>query len=116
MTGSPVGDAPGAEPPPGAQPERTALAWQRTILGTVLGALLASMTAIRVGAPVLAIAVAMLCVYVALRLVITKRARGLRSGELVPVWPALARTAWSVAVLGLLGTLISVVAAWDPWS
>ena len=110
MTGTPPGT------PPGAQPERTALAWQRTILGTVLGALVASMTAIRVGAPGLSIAVSALCLYVALRLVRTSRARGLRSGALVPVWPALVRTAGSVAVLGLLGTLIALVAALDPWS
>ena len=100
----------------GAQPERTALAWQRTILGVVLGALLMSMTAVRIGAPWLAIAVAVLCIYLALRLGLTSPARGLRSGTPAPVWPALARTAWSVAVLGLLGTLTAIVAAVDPWS
>lgn len=115
MTDLPPG-VPAPGPPPGAQPERTALAWQRTILGTVLGALLASMAAIRVGAPGLAIAVAGLCVYVAVRLVVTSRARGLRSGATAPVWPALVQAAWSVAILGLLGTLITIVAAVDPWS
>lgn len=114
MTSVPPADAAG--PPPGAQPERTALAWQRTILGTVLGALLAAITAIRVGTPGLAVAVAGLCVYVAVRLAITSRASALRSGGPAPVWPALVRTVTSVALLGLLGALISVVAAVDPWS
>ena len=103
-------------PPPGAQPERTALAWQRTNLGTVLGTLLASMAAVRVGAPWLAVAIAALCIYLALRLVATRPARGLRAGSPAPVWPALSRAAWSVAVLGLLGMLTALVAAVDPWS
>ena len=102
-------------PAPGAQPERTALAWQRTLLGAVLGALLTSMTAVRVGAPWLAVAVAGLCIYLALGLVRASLARGLRSGTPTPVWPALARTAWAVAALGLLGTLIAIVAATEPW-
>lgn len=103
-------------PVPGAQPERTALAWQRTLLGAVLGALLTSMTAVRVGAPWLAVAVAGLCIYLALGLVLTSPARGLRTGTPTLIWPALARTAGAVAVLGLLGTLIAIVAATDPWS
>ncbi len=104
-----------ATQPPGAQPERTALSWQRTVLGTIVGALLLSMTAVRSGAPVLAIAAAALSLYVAARLMVASPARSLRLGSRTQVWPGLSRMAWSVACLGALGTATAMVNIWTSW-
>ncbi|SDC55584.1 protein of unknown function [Sanguibacter gelidistatuariae] len=102
--------------PSGAQPERTALAWHRTVMGTVVGSLLLAMTAIRTHAPVLAIAAAGVAVYVALRLMVASPARSLRVGTHTQVWPGLVRIAWSVACLGALGAMTALIRVWAPWS
>lgn len=100
------------EAPHGAQPERTALAWHRTVMGTVVGSLLLSMTAIRTHAPVIAIGAAALTVYVALRLMVVSPARSLRLGTRTQVWPGLVRMTWSVACLGALGAATALVTVW----
>src|SRR5699024_12505627 len=41
----------GLEGDPGAQPQRTILSWHRTVLAVTVGALVASMTAQRLGHP-----------------------------------------------------------------
>lgn len=102
----------GPVPPHGAQPERTALAWHRTVMGTVVGSLLLSMTAIRTHAPVIAIAAAGLTVYLALRLMVVSPARSLRLGTRTQVWPGLVRMTWSVACLGALGAATALVKVW----
>ena len=43
----------GIDGDPGAQPQRTMLSWHRTVLAVTMGALVASMTAQRLGHPVL---------------------------------------------------------------
>lgn len=43
----------GLDGDPGAQPQRTMLSWHRTVLAVTMGALVASMTALRLGHPVL---------------------------------------------------------------
>lgn len=97
--------------PHGAQPERTALSWQRSILGTVVGAVLLAMTAIRVDAPWLALGAAALTVDVAVRLMVDSPARALRTGTPTDAWPGLVRLARAVAVLGVLGAVTAVVVA-----
>lgn len=103
--------APPPPPPPGAQLERTALAWQRTLLGAAVGGLVLAMTAVRAGVPAVAGAASLLTVYVAVRLVHRGPAHELRSGRRAVSWAVLVRIVGVVAVLGTLGAVMAVAAA-----
>ncbi|MBI9115157.1 DUF202 domain-containing protein [Sanguibacter suaedae] len=97
--------------PDGAQPERTALAWQRTLLGVVLGALLLAMTAARAGVPAATVGAAALGVYVTVRMVLRSPAATLRRGTVGSPWPVLRRVVGVVVALGVLGAATAVVGA-----
>jgi uncharacterized membrane protein YidH (DUF202 family) len=97
--------------PDGAQPERTALAWQRTLLGVVLGALLLAMTAARAGVPGATVGAALLGVYATVRMVLRSPAAALRQGLVGTPWPVLRRVVGVVVALGLLGATTAVFGA-----
>lgn len=82
----------------GAQPERTALAWQRSLLGVVLGSLVLMMTALRGQVWVLVVLGAVLTVGVAVAM-ITRRPGAERPLVLLVV---------AVVVLGALGAALAV--------
>ncbi len=101
---------------PGLQPERTALARQRTILSVALGSLILALGQIRHGQPLLAIAAALLAVAAvspgALRPRRSSEDALTHSRQRVS-WSKLLRTAIAVMLLALLGTLSSV---WNLFS
>lgn len=109
--GAAQAELPPPVPPPGAQLERTALAWQRTVLGAAVGGLVLAMTAVRAGVPVVATAAAVLTVYVAVRLMHRGPAHELRGGRRPASWTVLVQIVGVVAVLGTLGAAMAVVAA-----
>lgn len=82
----------------GAQPERTALAWQRSLLGVVLGSLVLMMTALRGQVWVVVVLGAVLTVGVAVAM-ITRRPGAERPLVLLVV---------AVVVLGALGAALAV--------
>lgn len=85
----------------GAQPERTALAWQRSLLGVVLGSLVLMLTALREEMWLLVLLGAVLAVGVAVALVVGRP----RDGR------ALERLVLAVVVLGALGATLAVAQA-----
>lgn len=97
--------------PPGAQHERTALAWQRTLLGAALGGLLLAMTAIRADVAVVGGASGVLVVYVAVRLVHRGPAHELRGGRRPVTWDVLVRIVGVVVVLAVLGATMAIIEA-----
>ncbi|MEP7763409.1 hypothetical protein [Sanguibacter sp. 25GB23B1] len=97
--------------PPGAQHERTALAWQRTLLGAALGGLLLAMTAIRADVALVGGASAALVVYVAVRLAHRGPAHELRGGRRAVTWDVLVRIVGVVVALALLGATMSIIEA-----
>lgn len=103
-----------SQAPPGAQPERTALAWQRTLVGVVGGTLVIAMTALRSGVPVLAAAATALALYVAVALLSGPPGRNPaadhRNGRAVRTGTVLVRVVGVVAILGALGACLAVVA------
>lgn len=107
----PADDGTGVAVPPGAQRERTALSWQRTVLGAALGAVVLTMTAVRAQTPLVGVGAAVLTVYVALRLMLRGPAHELRSGRLTATWVLLVRVVGVVVALGILGAVMAVLGA-----
>lgn len=107
----PADSLPDVSAPPGAQRERTALAWQRTVLGVALGGIILTMTALKAQTPLVGGAAAMLTVYVALRLAHRGPAHELRGGRLTATWPVLVRVVGVVVALGALGATMAVLGA-----
>lgn len=92
---------------PGVQPERTALAWQRTTLASTIGALIAAVTAVRLELPLVAIASVLIALAIAvLGLVRFPDGRVPASGRLY-AWPLLARVVAMVCALACVGLVIS---------
>lgn len=115
------GNAETAPPPrdPGLQPERTSLAWQRTVVSVTLASVVLALGQLRAGVPALAVsAAAIAALAVAPGVLRPRRGRSLAEHREVAragaeaatrgVWPLLVRTTTVVAVLGLLGVVATV--------
>lgn len=102
----------GLEGDPGAQPQRTILSWHRTVLAVTVGALVASMTAQRLGHPLLA-AIAAVAGFVLLGGALYR----LRYWHArAPRWAVLRQAAVAVIVLSLIGTSLATVNILDTIS
>ncbi|QDW63907.1 DUF202 domain-containing protein [Oerskovia sp. KBS0722] len=94
---------------PGLQPERTALAWQRTVLGVVIGSVLLAAVNLRVGQPVLSVLAGALAVATLVPTVLRPPSGGLPRDGRLHSWGFLVRVASLVGVLGFLGAASAVV-------
>ena len=92
----------------GAAPERTALAWQRTGLGVIVGSFLVFQTSLRLGVPVVgAVALALGLLVAALALAFP-RWRYVR-GDPADSWLLLSGVTAAVLTLALLGGTVAVL-------
>lgn len=95
---------------PGLQPERTALAWQRTGLSAGAIAFATSFAAIHLGVPVLAVAGAVVAVSTVLVALIHFPRGVLSSSGMVYAGGPLTRIVWVVVVTAALGAWIGLTA------
>ncbi len=92
----------------GAAPERTALAWQRTGLGVIVGSFLVAQTSLRVGAPAVGVIAAVLGIVVTVLALAFPRQRYV-AGRPADSWVLLSGIATAVITLALLGTAVAVL-------
>lgn len=90
---------------PGAQPQRTMLAWNRTILATVLGALLVALTAERQQLPGVAAAAGLAAA--GLLLMVLRDLRHWHHTDVSP-WTPILHVGLAVAGLAALGVTVAV--------
>ncbi|WP_265520917.1 DUF202 domain-containing protein [Oerskovia flava] len=96
---------------PGLQPERTALAWQRTVLGVVISSLLLATAALRAQVAVVSVLALLLAVLSLVPTVLRRPDGGSpRDGRLYS-WDFLVRVVAMVVTLGVLGTVAAVAGA-----
>lgn len=97
---------------PGAQPQRTILSWHRTVLSVTVGALVASMTAQRLGHPILAGVAALAAVAMLVGSLRRLRYWHPRSTR----WSVLRQATIAVVVLGLIGMSLATANILDTLS
>ncbi len=108
MAGQP-GEQSGPQPEVyGAAPERTALAWQRTGLGVVVGSFLVFQTSLRLGAPAVGFVALVLGVLVTVLALAFPRQRFIR-GEPADSWLLLSETTTAVVILAMLGGTVAIM-------
>jgi len=90
----------------GLQPERTALAWQRSVLGVVVGALLLAAAALRSGQALVVVAATALAVLTLVPAVLTPPSGRLPADGRLRSWSFLVR------LVALVLALAAVGAAW----
>jgi uncharacterized membrane protein YidH (DUF202 family) len=93
----------------GAAPERTALAWQRSGLGVVVGCFLVFRTALALGVVPISVIAALLGVLVAALILVVVPSARFRRGHAAGPWVALATAALVVVGLGALGGMTAVM-------
>lgn len=112
MSAAPDEPAPGAVPADeGLQPERTALAWQRTVLGVVVGSLLLAATGVRAGSVLTVCAAAAVGVLALVPAVLRPPTGRLPGHGRLYSWSFLVRVAGLVVVLALVGAAASLAGA-----
>ncbi|MDF2807999.1 MAG: hypothetical protein K0S43_2945 [Cellulosimicrobium sp.] len=89
----------------GLQPERTALAWQRTVLGVVVGALVLAAAGLRSGSTVTVCAAVAVGVLALVPAVLRPPTGGLPGSGRLYSWSFLVRVASLVVVLALVGAV-----------
>ena len=90
---------------PGLQPERTALAWQRTGLSAAGVSLAAGLTAVRIGSPVIAVGAAALVI--AAVVVVLGQSPGRSPSGVREAWPWLRRVVMVVVGVAAVGVALA---------
>ena len=102
----------GLDGDPGAQPQRTILSWHRTVLSVTVGALVASITAQRLGHPVLAAVAALAAI-----ILLAGSLRRLRYWHpRATRYSVLRQATIAVVVLGLIGMGLAITSILDTLS
>ncbi len=98
----------------GAAAERTALAWQRSGLGVVVGCFLVFRTAIALGATAIGVVAVLLGALVSMLLLLVVPSPRFRRGHAAGPFAALTTAALAVAALGALGALTAIIVLVRP--